>query len=132
METIKDRAIVKGAKGVADFVFKHIKEIKGGCTVDFALDNPVTDIEPIEDFKKKCTSWCGIARAEVPRVLDADIKVLCVCSYGGSCSYPVFIPLGIIDGGSPFIAAKVNEFTEYEEGNAFKDDELVYVELVER
>jgi len=126
METIKDRAIVKGARGIADFVFKHIREIKDGCTVDFALDNPATDIEPIEVFKKRCCAWCGIAKAEVPKVLDVDTMVLCACSYGGS--YPAFIPLG----EEADIEMKVNELADYEYGEEFKDDELIYVELVER
>ena len=67
METIKDRAIVKGARGIADFVFKHIREIEDGCTVDFALNNPATNIEPIEVFKKKmlCMVWnCKSGSAE--------------------------------------------------------------------
>ena len=133
-ERIKARAIVKGSRGIAQFAYDHLEEIMNGCTVDFALNNPMEEMESIEDFKNECASWCGLAMTEVPKVFGSDRVVLCVCYYG-SISFPFFAALDLayeLNDEVEIIAKAINEEADFEEGGEFKPDELVYVELVER
>ena len=132
-ENIKAKAIVKGAWGVADFVWDHLSDILNGYTVDFALCNPAEVEESIEKFKEGCAAWCGIAKAEVPSIFDCERTVLCACYYN-TAGYPMFIPLDMEYGYNDNrndIAMKVNELSDYEEGGALGENELVYVELVQ-
>ena len=133
METIKDKAIVNGAKGVAEFAWDHLKDIMGGRTVSFAIINPAEKKGTIDEFAEECRTWCGISLAEIPKVFGSERTVLCVCYYG-SCGYPFYAVLDLpyeLNNEVDILAKAINEVADFEEGSEFKDNELIYVELSE-